>query len=281
MKRISAWHRRWLSILRSVLVLTLWTSLIAGVAVSPTTRAKDSKVVILVYHRFADRAADSMTVRTENFEAHLKFLRDNAYKFRTLRDVVHWLRDPDFVLPPKVVVLTVDDGHRSVYEVLMPIARREGIPITLFVYPSAIANATYALTWEQLRELRATGLFDIQSHTWWHPNFNTERKRMAPEEFRRFALTQFIHSRESIQQETGGQVDLLAWPYGIYDDQLMAMAEEAGYIAAFTLQAREVRRDDRLLALPRFLIVDAITPVVLRRLLGEGKAHDEAASSTP
>jgi len=281
MQRLSAWRPRWLSMLRSALVLTLFISLIASVAAAPTTQAKDSKVVILVYHRFADRAADSMTVRTDNFEAHLKFLRDNEYQFRTLSDVVRWLRDPDFVLPPKVVVLTVDDGHRSVYEVLMPIARREGIPVTLFVYPTAISNAAYALTWEQLRELRATGLFDIQSHTWWHPDFNTERKRLAPDEFRKFVLTQFNHSREIIQQETGGRVDLLAWPYGIYDDELMALAEEAGYVAAFTLQAREVRRDDRLLALPRFLMVDAITPVVLRRLLGEGMAHVQAASSMP
>ena len=35
------------------------------------------------------------------------------------------------------------------------------VPVTLFTYPSAISNARYAMTWAQLRELKATGLFDI------------------------------------------------------------------------------------------------------------------------
>jgi Polysaccharide deacetylase len=50
--------------------------------------------------------------------------------------------------------------------------------VTLFVYPSAVSNAAYALTWEQLRELQATGLVDIQSHTYWHPNFREEKRRL-------------------------------------------------------------------------------------------------------
>ncbi len=51
------------------------------------------------------------------------------------------------------------------------------IPVTLFVYPSAISNADYALTWEQLLELKETWLFDIQSHSYWHPNFKEEKRR--------------------------------------------------------------------------------------------------------
>jgi hypothetical protein len=35
------------------------------------------------------------------------------------------------------------------------------------------------MTWDQLRTLRNTGLFDIQSHTYWHPNFAIERRRLA------------------------------------------------------------------------------------------------------
>ncbi len=218
-----------------------------------------------------------MTVRTERFEAQLKFLRDHGFQFTPLRDVIRWRSDPSATLPPKTVVLTADDGHRSVHEILLPIAKRENIPVTLFIYPSAISNASYALTWDQLRALRHTGLFDVQSHTWWHPNFKTERRRLAPTEFRRFVLAQLTRSRERIEQELGEPVDMLAWPFGIYDDELTALAAQANYRAGFTLVARAVRRDDAMLALPRYLILDEDTPDRLARRLGEPQPRNQAS----
>lgn len=50
-----------------------------------------------------------------------------------------------------------------------PSSAEHEVPVTLFVYPSAISNATYAMTWEQLDTLHRTGLFDIGSPTYWHP----------------------------------------------------------------------------------------------------------------
>lgn len=272
-----------------------WTTCMAwagGAGGAPVGSAPDPQgtreVAILVYHRFAETADDSMTVRTQTFEAQLRFLREHGYQFVPLRDVVTWLRaqqdeakrapanasaggpaNTPVTLPLKAVALTVDDGHRSVYDVMLPIVQREHLPVTLFVYPSAVSNAPYALTWNQLRTLHDTGLFDVQSHTWWHPNFNIERRRQAPDEFRRFVLTQFKHSRERIEAEVGTDVDMLAWPFGVYDEELVTLAGEAGYKAAFTLEAHKVTPRARLLAMPRFLMVDACTPAVLARLLGE------------
>lgn len=224
---------------------------------------------VLVYHRFADTATDSMTVRVATFEAHLAWLRAHGYQIVPLRDIVVWLRDPTAALPPKAIAITVDDGHRSVYEVLRPIVLRERFPVTLFIYPSAISSASYAMTWPELRELRDTGLFKIQSHTWWHPNFNTERRRQSAAEFKQFALKQFTHSRELLEYQLGGHVDMLAWPFGIYDDELIALAQRAGYDAAFTIEPHDITRSTPPLAIPRFLMVDACTPERLGEFLGE------------
>ncbi|KGR96525.1 polysaccharide deacetylase family protein [Burkholderia sp. ABCPW 111] len=239
-----------------------------------------SRPAILVYHRFSISAPpDSMTIRVSTFEAQLAFLRSHGYTVVPLREVVAWAASPSASLPDKAVAITVDDGHRSVYELLRPIVLRERLPVTLFIYPSAISNASYAMTWDELRALRDTGRFDIQSHTWWHPNFRTERRRLAPDAFRRFAATQFAHSRALLEREVGGRIDLLAWPFGLYDDELTALAAQAGYVAGFTLDARKARRGDVPLALPRFLIVESCTPAALARLLGErDDAH--AASHT-
>lgn len=266
-----------------------WPSLIVGLvlaaygAVMPASGsttlepfASRPKVAVLVYHRFADAADDSMTVPVGTFEAQLQFLHEHGFEIVPLRRVIEWVRDPAQPMPPKAVALTVDDGHRSVYDRMRPIVERDRLPVTLFIYPSAISNASYALTWEQIRALRQTGLFDVQSHTWWHPNFNVERRRQSPAAFRDFVSKQLVHSRELIVREVGGQVDMIAWPFGIYDDELLAAAANAGYVAGFTLDAHRVGPADRALALPRFLMVSSCTPAVLARLLGE-----PAAASTP
>jgi peptidoglycan/xylan/chitin deacetylase (PgdA/CDA1 family) len=163
--------------------------------------------------------------------------------------------------------------------VLLPIVQRERIPVTLFVYPSAISNASYALTWDQLRALQASGWFDVQSHTWWHPNFRIERRRQRSAEFRQFARTQLVQSRELIQHELSGRVDMIAWPFGLYDDELLGIAGNAGYTAGFTIEARRVRAGDAPLALPRFLMVDACTPRTLGALLGEPSGASATGST--
>ncbi len=235
------------------------------------------RVAVLAYHRFSLSADDSMTVRVATFDAQLRFLREHGYRVVPLRDIVNWVSGTGAALPPKAVALTADDGHRSVYEVLRPIALREHLPFTLFVYPSAISNAAYALTWAQLKALQDSGLFDVQSHTYWHPNFNVERAHRTPDDFRRFAQRQLVDSRRRIESELGTHVDLLAWPFGIVDDELIAMASAAGYRAAVTIAGRTVDERAAPLALPRLLITDADTPAVLARRLGELDTKDTHA----
>ncbi|MBP0590848.1 polysaccharide deacetylase family protein [Paraburkholderia sp. LEh10] len=257
----------WLLLFACLLVAAALSATPAAFA-TPGSHEAVSAVAILVYHRFSDAADDSMTVRVATFEAHLRFLKEHGYAIVPLRRIVAWLREPGATLPPKAIALTVDDGHQSVYERLLPIALSEQLPITLFVCPSAISNASYALDWTQLRTLHASGLFDVQSHSGWHPNFNVERRRESPAEFESFATDQLQHSRKMIESKIGVHVDMLAWPFGIYDDDVIRIAGRLGYLAGFTLNARRLDGSSPLLALPRFLMVDDVTPGVLGRLIG-------------
>ncbi|MEM5436636.1 polysaccharide deacetylase family protein [Paraburkholderia diazotrophica] len=245
---------------------------------APGSHDAVSLVAILVYHRFSDADDDSTAVHVATFHEHLRFLRERGYAIVPLRDIVAWLREPRAPLPPKAVALTVDDAQQSVYERLLPIAQREQLPITLFVYPSAISKASCALTWKQLRAMRATTLFDVQSHTGWHPNFAIERSRQSAASFERFATARLQDSREQIEAELGARADMLAWPFGVCDVDVMHIANKLGYVAGFTLSARRVEKSSTLLALPRFPMVDDVTPRILGRLLGE---HDTPIVHAP
>jgi peptidoglycan/xylan/chitin deacetylase (PgdA/CDA1 family) len=212
---------------------------------------------MLLYHRFGPVVHYEMTVRTDTFRAQLEYLKQHGYQVVPLRTVVSHLLGKGPAPPARSVVITVDDGHASVFTEMLPIVLEHRVPVTLFIYPSAISNAAYAMKWEQLATLYRTGLFDIQSHTDWHPNFKTERRRLSPDAYQSFVTMQFAKPRAVLKNRLGVDADMLAWPFGIYDDELIASAREAGYVAAFTLDRRPVTPRERILALPRYIVLDS------------------------
>jgi peptidoglycan/xylan/chitin deacetylase (PgdA/CDA1 family) len=265
-----SWTRRtWLG-------AALATAAGSALALRPGMASGGRRVPILAYHRAGPTAADSMTLRTANFAAHLRTIRELGCQVIPLADLVAYRLGQRPDLPPKAVVLTADDGHRSVFEVMAPLLHETHWPVTLFIYPSAISNARYAMRWEQLRELQDTGPFNIQSHTYWHPNLVRERRGRPPDDFRRFAELQLTRSKAVLQERMGQAVNLLAWPFGMSDEGLMAQAS-AHYQAAFGLGNRPCTRADPVFNLPRYLMVDAIDARQLTRLLTQ--CFDEERAS--
>ena len=241
--------------------LLVWVALL-GLVLSggaPAALGDDEvKVPVLNYHRFGPTVADGMTVTNQVFEAQLKWLKDHGYTVIPLRSLVNYLRGEGPAPPAKSVVITVDDGHKTVYTDMLPLVRKYNIPVTLFLYPSCISNphAPYAMTWEQLQELKQTGLFDMQSHSFYHPNFNKEKKKLTPAAYQKLVEEQLKKSKASLERRFGTKVDLLAWPFGIYDEYLEKEAEKAGYVAAFSIDRRHAGRDERIMSQPRYLMTN-------------------------
>jgi peptidoglycan/xylan/chitin deacetylase (PgdA/CDA1 family) len=241
----------------SVLVLFLaWLPSTRGELRNRNEDFQAVRVPILLYHRFGPVASDSMTVTTNAFESELKYLRDNGYKVIPLRELVDYYLGKRPPPHPHSVVITVDDGHKSVYTDMLPLVRKYHIPVTLFIYPSAISNAPYAMTWGQLREMKETGLFDFQSHTYWHPNFKKDKKRLKSAEYESFVGMQLKKSREKLEKELSVRVNMLAWPFGIYDDELIQKALETGYVATFTMERHPASNFHNVMALPRYLMTN-------------------------
>lgn len=238
-----------LLVLLSLLVLTL--------SALPAHAATSTEVPILLYHRLGPVKADSMTITTPVFESHLKYLKDNGYTVIPLRRLVDWYLKKAPAPPAKSVVIVSDDGHKSVYNEMLPLAKKYNVPVTAFIYPSAISNAKYAMTWDQVRTLKKSGLFDIQSHTYWHPNFKKDRKKMTPAEYTKSVEMQLVKSKMRIEKEIGSKVDLLAWPFGIYDDYLLKRAAADGYISTFTIERHSAGPNDSIAKLPRYLLIDS------------------------
>ena len=224
-------------------------------------------VPILLYHRFGPSVVDGMTTTTLVFESHLEYLRKNGYTVIPLRQLVDYYLRKGPPPPRKSVVIVVDDGHKTVYTDMLPLVKRYRIPVTLFLYPSAISNASYAMTWDQLREIKKTGLFDLEGHTYWHPNFKQEQKKLNPTDYEKFVEMQLKKSKEKLGKELNVNVDMLAWPFGIYDDFLIAKAAEAGYTAAFTIDRHHANNFDNVMKIPRYLLNNADKGKVFEKIL--------------
>ena len=247
MKTISA-------ILLAIAISMLITVPAAGELKGTNGKSRAEAVPILLYHRFGAEVADSMTVTRTYFESQLKYFREQSYTVIPLRELVDFHLGKRPSIPSRALVITADDGHKSVYTDMFPLLKKYHVPATLFLYPSALSNAPYAMTWQQLKEMQATGLLDMQSHTFWHPNFKKEKRNLRTDEYENLVESQLRKAKVRLEKEFDARVDMLAWPFGIYDEGLIRKATAAGYVAGFTMERRDAALSDNLMALPRYLV---------------------------
>lgn len=234
---------------------------------SPLPSGAAPAVPILVYHRFGAVRVDSMTVTTEHFKQQLDLLRKTRYSVIPLSDFVAWKLGKGPAPPSRSVVLTFDDGHVSVYKEARPVITSNRIPVTLFIYPSCISHASYAMTWQELSELITTPFFTVQSHTFWHPNFQQESNKLDHAGYAAFVDKQLRHSEAVLETRLERPINLLAWPFGIYNSYLMDRASSAGYRAGFSIECRAATASDPIMAIPRCLVSDEeVGPRFLRFL---------------
>jgi len=254
-------------LLAILLVLLLWSPSAEGEL--KKSGPPSFKVPILLYHRFGPTVADSMTVTTSVFESHLRYLHEKGYTVIPLRQLVDYCLRKGPPPPPRSVVIVSDDGHKTIFTEMFPLVKKYRIPVTLFIYPSVISHAPYAMTWDQLRELKKSGFFDFQSHSYWHPNFNRDKIKLKPSEYAASVDMQFKKSKEKLEKELGGRVDMIAWPFGIYDDELIQKAEESGYVAAFTIKRHRAGPSGNVMTLPRYIMTDSTRGKAFERILND------------
>ena len=199
----------------------------------PPARAGEAQAVpILCYHRFTSRprSGSLMEVTAHDLEAQLDWLARTGHTVVRLEDLQAFL-DGEAALPPKAVVLTIDDGYRSAYDVAFPVLRARNRPFTLFIYTDYITGRGDALSWSQLTELQRSGLADLEAHTRSHPDLT----RLPPGDARRLD-DELAGSRAELQRRIGGGVTALAYPYGAVDARVLEGVRRSGYRAAATVK---------------------------------------------
>lgn len=190
-------------------------------------------VTILCYHRFGS-GNSKMVMSPARFEAQLDWLARNGYRVVRLSELAEFMAGRR-ALPARSVVITIDDGYESVHRLAWPLLRKYGFPATLFVYPDFI-GAGDAMSWAQLRELGATGLVDIQSHSKSHRNLVDRAADESEEMYRRNLDIELRSSRQLLEGRLPGQrVDQIAYPFGDANVAVVDAASRHGYQIGLTV----------------------------------------------
>jgi peptidoglycan/xylan/chitin deacetylase (PgdA/CDA1 family) len=163
----------------------------------------------------------------------MQYLKANGYHVISLREFVEFTR-LGRQLPQRSVVLTFDDGYKSFRQYGYPVLKELGFPATLFVYTDYVGAGRNALSWQELRELVAEG-FDVQAHSKTHGDL----RRIAGEpdaQYQRRMQAELAQPQEQFQKNLGRRADIIAFPYGSWDESLLGKAIEHGYVAAFSVR---------------------------------------------
>ncbi len=212
--------------------------------------AEGSGVTVLIYHRFGEDTYPTTNIEVARFREQLEYLKNNDYTVIPLQQLVRFLHDGT-KLPERSVVITIDDGYRSVYEKAWPVLREYGYPFTVFLYAKATENrhGNY-MTWEQVRELQAAGV-DFQDHGYAHDHMAFKPPGMDMDEYRAWIRADLAASSRIFSEELKERPRFFAVPYGEYNEILLEEIRALGYEAILLQDPGSVSNDTDPFAIPR------------------------------
>jgi peptidoglycan/xylan/chitin deacetylase (PgdA/CDA1 family) len=191
-------------------------------------------IPILTYHRFAEDCSSPLCMPKKAFELQMRYLKENGYHVITAKELLAFLEYRQG-LPKKSVLITMDDGYRSIYNIAYPILKKYGYTAILFVYTNFVGVSKMAVTWDQLKEMQAEG-FTIGSHTIYHSDLTQPKEGETDREFIARIKEELDGSKKIIDQKLGQNTYFLAYPFGYYDQRSMQMASDAGYKMAMSVK---------------------------------------------
>ena len=179
------------------------------------------------YHRFApETRKDDYSISLERLGAQLDWLKAEGWQSVSLTQVGAALAGQGAALPPKAVLLSVDDGYRSGATGAAAFEAR-GFHAVYFVYPEVLGRGKF-MGVAELKDLEGHG-HEVASHSWSHPKVAKVGPGMDPGAFAAFVKHELLGARLRLQELLGHPVTALAWPYGAYNTVLAQAAADAGY----------------------------------------------------
>lgn len=206
---------------------------------SATTSTLKNGLPVLMYHFFYDKnestGQDNNFMEISDFEAQMKYLSDNHFYFPTWQEVEDYI-DRKISLPEKSIVITVDDGDDSFFELAIPVIQKYNVQATTFVITS----------WYGYRARDKQANISYQSHSdCMHEGGSNGKGVMLS-----WSYDKIMEDVKTSSQTLGGAT-VFCYPFGQYNDLDKQVLKDAGYKLAFTTEGGRVYEGSDKYALPR------------------------------
>jgi peptidoglycan/xylan/chitin deacetylase (PgdA/CDA1 family) len=207
---------------------------------------QNGHLVCFVFHRFGDDRYPTTNISTEVFREQLAYLKQNNFTVLSMGDAVDAIKNKD-IIPPRTVVLTIDDAYRSFYENGLPILEEFGYPATLYINTANVGNPDF-LSWKQILDSRQRGI-EIGNHSNGHLHFLD----IYPDEDRKSLFSVDLLAAERLFEEHLGYApELFSYPYGEYDEMMEEVLIKAGFKSATAQYSGVLSTESDLFEVPRF-----------------------------
>ncbi len=228
----------------------------AATPVTPDDNDGGSRVAVLGYHDFSETDPETaMRIDTAKFRRQLEMIEQLGISVISLDDFISW-KNGEKEIPGKSVIITLDDGWKSVYTDAFPILREMGLPFTLFLYKNYVDGGNRALTTRMIREMVAAGA-TIGSHAVSHDYPATVKSHMeqGPEAYDAYLRREMGESKRFLESRFRVPVTTYAFPGGFHTDEMLSLGREFGYTHMFTVMPGKVTRSTPNELLPRYIIL--------------------------
>lgn len=175
------------------------------------------KITVLYYHEVvpAGQGYTYQKIEQEKFRQQMRWLKENGYETVTFSQ----LSQP---LPEKPVIITFDDGFRSVYTYAAPILAEYGFQAVLYLAPKYIDEAhSYYMSWEQIRDLCSRDLAEVGAHTHSHIDVRSVSAQQLEQEL--------SACDSSIAANLGIKPGSFCFPYGTFHRSSVRTLRSHGY----------------------------------------------------
>lgn len=178
----------------------------------------EAAIPIFMYHFVRDNTGDyeypENMVKPSTLREQLQYLKDNNFETLYISDL------ENIQSYSKPIALTFDDGWQDFYINAFPIFKEFNMKATLYIITGLVGTPGYC-TLDELKELKESGIVDIQCHTVSHPRLAT----LSDSEI----VKEIEDSKKYLKDNLGIDSDTICYPYGSFNDKVISLSKEAGY----------------------------------------------------
>jgi peptidoglycan/xylan/chitin deacetylase (PgdA/CDA1 family) len=207
----------------------------------------ENRALVLCWHTFLGKPSVYTDFSLAEFGSQLDDIRALGYRFVSVEDFLDGR-----IRGRKNVIVTIDDGHRTVPAAIHKVLEPRGIPPTIFVYPAVLGTTAFAMSDTVLASLAAEGV-DVGAHGYHHLQVTETLFKDDPKAF----MDEIYKSKRKSEALSGKFVLAYAYPYGVLSPRTKSEVRKAGFSAAFAVKpgfvyARQALNDE--FELPRIVV---------------------------